>query len=442
MDGTGMESLLAEPREVAWRIQPGDVVITSCGATLPYAFLDALGERGDLHGVTIYSALTLEPTRWMVRQYRGVREEQKRSPGLRFLSFGLGPADREAWAHGLTDLVPVGSRYIRDLFLRSGHSFNVIAVGSSGMDEDGNFNVGPGVDWTLDLLSAAEEGDALVVVEVNPRLPFTHGETSFRRELVDHVIVADRPPPELLPGREHPEDRLIARHVADLVPDEATLAVGHGGLVDRVVRGLSRKRNLGVFSDLIGDALLHLHQEGALTNRRKGFMDGRWVGTHVMGTRALYEFVHHNPAIHLAPVEFVTEGANLLRHERLVAISGAAEIDLYGQVAGDASGFRQLSGPGAQAIFHQAASRSRDGAGIVVLRSTRAGGRTSTISTSLRPGSTVSIPRSDVDCIITENGVARLRGCSMRERALALISVAHPDHQDRLAREASEQGLL
>ena len=433
--------VIAAPREVAWRVQPGDVVVTSAGAALPYAFMDALGKRNDLHGVTVYGALTLEPTSWMIRQYRAIRKEQRKAPGLRLLSFSLGPADREAWALGLLDLVPVSSSRVRDLFL-DGRSFDAIAVGSSGMDEDGNFNLGTNVDWTLDLLAEAEENDALVVVEVNKQMPFSHGETSFRREIVDHVIEVDRPLPEYVPSREQPEDRLIASHVAELVPDEATLAVGHGGLVDRVVRGLARKRHLGVFSDLISDALLFLEREGALTNQRKGFMDGRWVGSHVVGTRALYDHVNHNTSVHLAPVDFVTEPGTIRRNRRMVAISGAAEVDLYGQIAGDAAGRRQLSGPGAQGILHHSAGRTEGGAGIVVLRSTRAAGRTSTITLALRPGSTVSIPRYDVDCVVTEFGVARLRGRSMRERAMALISIAHPDHQDQLAREASDQGII
>ena len=436
-----MDSLIVTPREVAWRVQPGDVVVTSAGAALPYTFIDAVGERNDLHGVTIYGAMTLEPTRWMIRQYRAIRDEQRKAPGIRFLSFSLGPADREAWAHGLLDLVPVGSRHVKDLFTE-GRPFDIITVGSSGMDGDGNFNLGTNVDWTLDLLSAAEENDALVVVEVNERMPVTHGETTFRRELVDHVIRADRPLPEWVNSREHPEDRLIASHVAELVPDEATLAAGHGSLVDRALRGLSRKRNLGVFSDLISDALLFLHKEGALTNRKKGFMDGKFIGTHVVGTRELYDFVDRNEAIHLAPVDFVSEPSTIRRNRRMVAISGAAEVDLYGQVAGDGAGYRQLSGPGAQQILHHSAARTEGGAGIVVIRSTRAAGRTSAITPSLRSGSTVTIPRADVDCIVTEFGVARLRGRSMRERAMALIAIAHPDHQDRLARDASEQGII
>lgn len=436
-----MESLIVEPREVAWRVQPGDVVVTSAGASLPYTFLDAVGERNDLHGVTVYGAVTLEPSRWMIRQYRAIREEQRKAPGLRFLSFSLGPADREAWAHGLLDLVPVGSRNVRDLFLE-GRPFDIIAVGSSGMDDEGNFNLGTNVDWTPDLLAAAEESDALVIVEVNAQMPVTHGETTFRKELVDHVIKVDRPLPEWVTSRERAEDRLIASHVAEIVPDEATLAVGYGSLVDRVVRGLYRKRNLGVFSDLISDALLFLHKEGALTNRRKGFMEGKLVGSHVVGSRALYDFVDGNELLHLAPVDFVSEPGTILRNRRMVAISGAAEVDLYGQVAGDGAGYRQLSGPGAQQAFHHNAARTEGGAGIVVIRSTRAAGRTSTITPYLRPGSTVTIPRADVDCIVTEFGVARLRGRSMRERAMALIAIAHPDHQERLAREAGEQGII
>ena len=433
--------VIATPREVAWRVQPGNVVVTSAGASVPYSFLDAVGERNDLHGVTVYGALTLEPTRWMIRQFRAIHDEQRKAPGLRLLSLSLGPADREAWAHGLLDLVPIGSRYVRDLFL-DGRPFDIIAVGSSGVDEDGNYNLGTNVDWTLDLLAAAEENDALVVVEVNEQMPTTSGETTFRKELVDHVIQVNRPLPEWVPSEEHAEDRLIASHVAELVPDEATLAVGHGSLVDRVVRGLSRKRNLGIFSDLLSDSVLHLHKEGALTNTRKGFMEGKWVGSHVIGTREIYDFLDRNQDIHLAPIDFVSEPGTIMRNRRMVAISGAAEVDLYGQVAGDGAGYRQLSGPGAQQIFHQTASRIEGGAGIVVLRSTRAAGRTSTLTTSLRPGSTVSIPRADVDCIVTEFGVARLRGRSMRERAMALIAIAHPDHQERLAREAGEQGII
>ena len=435
-----LRSLVTSPREAAWRVQAGDTVVLGPGASLPYSFMDAVAERNDLRGVTIIGSMTLEPPRWMVKHARNLRDNAGHRLPFRYLSFFPGPADKEAWQMGLVDQMPAARQDISVLF-RSGKPFQVLALSSPGTDDQGNFNLGPNVDYLQELLSLADERDGLVIVEVNRQLPFTSGETGFRRELVDHIIQVDRPVPELLTMPAQPEDRIIARRVAELVPDGATLTIGSGSLVDRVLRSLSGKRDLGVFSPLLTDGLLFLGKQGAITNRKKGFMDRRWVAASVAGSRDLYDFVDHNEAIHLTSAEFLLSRSNIQRNRTPVAITAAAEVDLLGQVASDMTGERHSSSTGTTADIHAAAAGTPGGSGLVVLRSTWANGKRSSIVSSLSPGVTVSIPYQEVDSVVTEYGLVRLRGRSRRERAMALISIAHPDHQEQLMAEADRLGL-
>jgi acyl-CoA hydrolase len=432
--------MLAKAEDAVARIQNGDVIVLSGGASEPRLFLEALGRRHDLRRVTLISSLTLLPPDFLVRQYMARRQGEAPDRSLRYCTFHVGPGAREGAAAGVVDVIPLNTAEAGRLLQE--RRIDVVVVGTSGMDEEGNFNLACNVDWMPDILAAAEQSDALVIAEVNRSLPRTEGETSFRIEIVDMVIESDRPPFDLPAGIVRPEAANVGGLLAALVPDEATLQIGLGDLVSQASACLDGKRDLGVHSDFLGDVLLHLHERGALTCAKKGFMDGRWVGSTLLGSTKLYGFANRNPLLSLHPLDVVAQPATIARNRKMVSITQAVQVDVLGQIAGQSSSFEFLTNEGVQHAFHKAASASAGGMGIVVLPSTSKGGAESCVVAALAPGTRVSIPAADADCVVTEFGVARLRGKSLGERILNLIAVAHPDHRDGLVREARRMGAI
>jgi acyl-CoA hydrolase len=421
-------------------IQSGDLVTISGGAMQPVAFLAAISARRELRRVTLTTSMSLVPPDFLVRQFVASSRGETPERNVKMCTFSVGPGDRQGAAAGVVDVVPIGIQTISSLLHEK--RMDVIVVGCSGMDDDGNFNLGCNVDWMPDLLAAAEESEILVIAEVNRSLPWTEGETTFRIESVDHIVEAQRPPIGVPLGANMPEAQAIGGYLSSLIQNESTLQVGLGDLVAQSISHLAGKRDMGVYSDLIGDALYRLLDRGVLTGRCKGFMNGKWVGTFILGGQKLYEFVNHNPVISLHPSEFVIRQANIVRNHRMVSVTQGSLVDLTGQVAGQTLEYEFLSNPGAQRLFHISAAISADGMGIVVLPSASSGGRETRVVSTLPPGTPVAIPNADVDRIVTEYGVARLRGKSLGERALNMISIAHPAHRDRLAHEARTMGLL
>jgi len=434
------QRLLAPAEKAANVIQNGDSVVLSGGACQPLSILSALGRRRDLQRVNLYTSLSLVPPDFLVRQYLAKKEGKSLESNVSFFSFCVGPGSRESAQASVVNVVPVSGSAVGRLL--QGRRVDVIVAGSSGMDEDGNFNLSCNVDWMQDILSDAMHRDTVVVVEVNRNLPWTEGETTFRIEAVDMVVESERAVPDLPAPRSAPEARSIGGHLSLLVPDEATLHLGMGELVNQSVIHLDVKRDLGVHSDFIGDGMLHLYEKGAITNRKKDFMPGKWLGSYVLGSRDLYDFVERNAMVALHPTDFVAEPANISRNRRMVSITQATQVDITGQIAGQSREFEFLSNPGIQHGFHAAASASAEGIGITVLTSATSSGRVSNIVPAISPGTAVAIPRGDADCVVTEYGIARLKGKSLSERALNLIAVAHPSHRDLLAREARQLGLL
>lgn len=432
--------LLTTATDAASAIQSGDVVAVSGGASQPVAFLEALGKRRDLHRVKVFTWMTLMPPDFLVRQYVAKQGSLTFERNIALQSFCVGPGARKGAQSGVVDVVPVNSRSIGRMLLE--RRVDVLVVGSSGMDMEGNLNLACNVDWMPDLLSGSDQTDTLVIAEVNPCLPWTEGETTFRVESVDHILECDRPIPDVPQATPAPEARAIGGHLAQLVPDGAILHLGMGELVGQACVHLDVKRDLGVHSDYIGDAFLHLYEKGALTSRRKTFMPGEWVGSFVLGTNRLYEFVNKNSLVALYPLDFVAHPANIMRNHKMVSITQASQVDVAGQVAGQTGAYEFVSNPGIQHGFHVAAADSPKGRGIVILPSSSLSGKDSNIVPAISAGAAVTIPRADVDCVVTEFGVAQLRGKPLPERVLSLIAVAHPVHRDRLARESQRLGLL
>jgi len=234
----------------------------------------------------------------------------------------------------------------------------------------------------------------------------------------------------------------IGRQIAGLIDDGDTLQLGIGAIPDAVLRSLSDKRDLGVHSEMFSDGIVELVERGVITGRLKNFLPGKIVAAFMLGTERLYKFVHDNPMIEMRPVDFTNDPFTISRNDNMVAINSALQIDLTGQVCADSIGCKFYSGVGGQADFIRGAAHSRGGKPIIALPSTALQGTTSRIVPVLDPGAGVTTSRNDVHYVVTEYGVAQLFGRSVRQRAEALIAIAHPDFRDSLGKSAQERHLL
>jgi acyl-CoA hydrolase len=308
---------------------------------------------------------------------------------------------------------------------------------ASPMDAHGFFSISLSPDFTMAAIERARD----VVLEVNPNVPFAFGNCHVHVSQVSALIESEAPLREVGLPQVNDIQRTIGLHVAELVKDGDTLQLGYGSIPDAVVMQLGGKQDLGIHTEMIGDGLISLLASGAVTCRRKNFMPGKIVATFGMGTRRLYDAMHRNPMLEMHPVDFTNDPAIAGQNDNLVAINATLQVDLCGQCGSESLGPNPYSGTGGQTDFIRAANRSNGGRGIIVLPSTAKGDTISRIAPTLTPGTLVSTSKNDVNYVVTEYGVAQLRGKSLRERARELIAVAHPAFREELMHAAKAMAL-
>jgi acyl-CoA hydrolase len=306
------------------------------------------------------------------------------------------------------------------------------------MDAAGNFALGLSPDYTMAAIGRARA----VVLEVNPHVPFTHGNCHVHVSRVSAIVENDDPVSEAVPPVMGPVQQAIGAHVGELVDDGSTLQIGYGGIPDAVVVQLAGKRDLGIHTEMIGDGILKLVESGAVTNRRKNYLPGRMVATFALGSARLYRYMDRNPALEMHPADFTNDPWLAGRNDNLVAINGALQVDLLGQCGSESLGSRPYSGTGGQSDFVRAANRSRGGKAIIVLPSTARDGTVSRIVPALASGTHLTTSKNDVNYVVTEYGVAQLRGKTARQRAQELIAIAHPDFRGDLVDGARRMHIL
>jgi len=404
-------------------ITSGMKVFVHGAAATPTPLLDALAARTDVEDVRLYHLHTDGAAPWT-------------EPGMagRFRSISLfnGPALRAPVNDGRADFVPIFLSDVPGLFSSGTVSIDVALVHLSPPDSHGYCSLGTSVDAAR----AAVDSARFVVAEINEQMPRTHGNTAVPFDRIDAFVHTDRALAQHAPGEE---DQVIARIgelVAALVENRATLQMGIGAVPDAVLSRLGDKRDLGVHTEMFSDRLLDLMATGAITNRFKQVHPGRTVTSFVLGSRRLYDFVHDNPMVEFHSCDRTNDTALIGRNPRVTAINSAIQIDLTGQVCADSIGHRIYSGIGGQMDFIRGAARSRGGKPIIALPSTASDGRHSRIVWELTPGAGVVTTRGHVHWVVTEYGAVNLHGLSIRERADALISIAHPDFRAELARDA------
>jgi len=309
---------------------------------------------------------------------------------------------------------------------------------ASPMDRNGYMTVSLSNVYERDMVENAQ----LVIMEVNEKAPRTHGDTQVHISEVDYVIDNTFEIPELPDADPDEVEMKIAGHISDLVEDGSTLQIGIGGIPNAVAKLMENKKDLGIHTEMLTESMIHLFEKGAITNRKKTLWPGKFIATFAFGTRRMYSFIEDNPAVFLMRGKYVNDPYVISQNEKMVSINTAITVDLTGQVCSEAIGTRHYSGTGGQLDTHRGAAMAKDGKGIIALRSSAKRGTVSTILPLLPYGSPVTVPRQDIDYVVTEYGVARLKGLNVFQRVEALLAIAHPDFRSDLRKQATEIGLI
>jgi acyl-CoA hydrolase len=382
------------------------------------------------------------------RRFRGVRVHQMHAlhdraylhgtmrEHLLHVSYFLSPVTRPAFYERGCELVPNNFSEVPRL-LRETTRCSLVVAAAAPMDRHGYFSLGTNCDYVGPFI-----GRVPFFLEVNEQMPRTFGRNQVHSTQIAGWTGVDRPLVEVTPTVPDAAARAIADHVAERIPDGATLQAGIGSIPNALLERLRDHHDLGIHTELLSDGIIDLVERGVVTGTRKRLRTGKIVGTFALGTRELYDFLDENPAVEMLPVDYVNDPRVIAQEDCFISINATTEVDLVGQCASETVAGRYWSSSGGQADFARGAMFSPHGRGFVVLPSTAAGGTVSRIRCALTTGSIVTTIKNTVDQVVTEYGVAEMRGRSISERARALIAVAHPDFRDELASEAKAAGYL
>lgn len=414
----------------ATKINSGYRVFLTGNCSTPLAFLSALVERHqDLHQVEVVQLLDLAPDPYITPDI---------AEHIRVNSLFIGPGARKGVNQGLADFTPIFLSEIPSLF-RSGHLLlDVAVIQVSPPDKHGFCSYGVEVGVT----KTAAEIAGIVIAEVNPNMPRTLGDSFIHVDQINYFIEVDYELPEMPAHPITDVQTQIAKHIAEYIPDGATLQTGIGGIPDAVLRQLTNHRDLGIHTELVADGVMEMIESGIITNACKSIHQGKVITGFVLGTRKLFDYIHDNPFFELHPTEYVNDPFVIAQNKKMVSINSAIEIDITGQVCADSIGTRFYSGVGGQLDFVRGASRSEGGLSFIALPSTAKNGTLSRIVPQPKAGAGVTTSRNDVRMVVTEYGVADLWGMNIRERVHALTNIAHPDFREDLMRYAHEQNFL
>lgn len=350
----------------------------------------------------------------------------------------IGPNVRDAVVEGRADYTPVFLSEIPNLIRSRRIPVDVSIVSVTPPDADGYCSLGTHID----ISPAAIEAARLVIAEVNPRLPRTFGPYRLHIDTIDAMVEADHAIPALPPPPARPETEAIARNIADLIPNGATLQLGIGAIPNAVLSFLQNHNDLGIHTEMFSDGVMELAKRGVINGSRKTLHPGRMISSFLLGTQPLYEFVDCNPMVELYPVDYTNDPFIIAQNDDMIAINTALQVDLTGQVCSDSIGTQFYSGIGGQVDFIRGAAKSRRGKPIIAIPSTACNGTVSRIVPHLEEGAGVVTTRGDVHYVVTEYGVADLHGRNIRERAMALISIAHPKFRPWLLAEAKQRRFV
>ena len=411
-------------------VKNGDTIIIPTAVGEPPALLTALSEaRRDFRGVQVSQILP-------VRKYAYFDPETVEN--VRHTAYFYSGVTRAGGAEGWVDFIPAYFSEMPALIQRNQMPADVVFSLASPMDEHGFFSLALAADYTM----AAIEKARAVVLEVNPNVPFANGNCHIHISQVSALTESDDPILEVGLPKIGPVQEAIGKYVAEMIPHGATLQIGYGGIPDAVVMQLTDKHDLGVHTEMVGDGIMSLVEAGVVTNRKKNYHPGKMLATFALGSKKLYQFMHRNPALEMHPVDFTNDPYLAGMNDNLHAINATMQIDFMGQCGSESLGFKPYSGTGGQSDFVRAANRSNGGKAFIVLPSTAKDDSISRIVPTLSAGTHVSTSKNDINYVVTEFGVAQLRGKTAKQRCEALIGIAHPNFRGELREAAKKMKLL
>ena len=416
---------IVSPEEAVAGIRSRDQVYLQCAAATPSVLLDALVARApELSDVSIVHLHTEGP---------GPHMAPELAPHFRHRALFIGPNARQAINEGRADYVPIFLSDVPAVFRSGALPLDVVLANVTRPDRHGFCSLSVSVE----AMHAAIQSATTVIAQLNPSMPRTLGESFIHVSEIDLAIEVDQPPYEVARPRIGEVERQIGSFIAELVPDGATVQLGIGAIPAATAEFLTDKKDLGIHTEMFTDSVVDLVEMGVVTGAAKSRNKGKIVTAFMMGTERVYAFVHDNPMVEMRAVDFTNDTSVIRSFEHMIAINSAIEVDLSGQVVADSIGYRMYSGVGGQMDFIRGAALAPGGRAIIAMPSTAGvDGSTSRISAHVAEGAGIVTTRAHVQTVVTEFGVAELWGKSLRERARALIAIAHPDHREALLTEA------
>lgn len=422
---TDYKKKLTTADEAVKVVKSGDGIYIHSNAAAPEVLVEALTSRAnELRDVEIHHILTLGNASYARPEFKDA---------FRVNALFIGSNVRQAVNEGRANYTPVFLSEIPSLFAQGVLPVDVCFIQVSPPDSHGYCSLGVSVDCTV----AARKAARIVIAEVNQQMPRTLGRSFVHISRINHIVETNRALPELKIESPGEVEDSIGQKVASLIEDGATLQMGIGTIPNAVLKHLGDKHDLGVHTEMFSDGILDLVQAGVITNDSKTVLPGKIATSFVMGTKKLYDFVDNNPLVEFQPSDFINDPLIISQNYRMTSINSAIQIDLTGQVCADSIGPSLYSGVGGQVDFIRGAVRSKGGKAIIALPSTAKDGSISRIATFLDRGSGVVTSRADVHFVVTEYGIADLYGKNLRQRARALITIAHPEFRAALEEECA-----
>ena len=423
---TEYQEFIMSAEEAVAEIHPGKRIFVGTGCAAPIELLRALTNRANkLPDTEVVHLLTFGKAPYAEKRF---------ASAFRINSFFIAENVRNIIQEGLGDYTPIFLSNIPNLFSTGMLPLDVALIQVTPLDARGMCSLGVSVD----IVKSAAENAGLVIAQVNSRMPRTLGDSSLPIHDLDILVPVDARIQEVIPPPTDEPTRRIGEYIAALIDDGSTVEFGIGRIPQAVAELLRDKHDLGIHTEMFTDAIINLIESGAVNGSRKTIDRGKVTASFCMGSQRLYDYIDNNPMFAFYPTEYVNDPFVISRQHKMAAINVALEVDLTGQVCADSLGTRFYSGIGGQVDFNRGAARSPGGRAIIALPATAQEGEISRIVSRLSPGAGVVTTRGDVQYVVTEYGVAYLHGKSVQERAIALISIAHPDFREQLLHEAVE----
>ena len=427
------KSKLVSFEEAAKAIKSGDTMWISPVCSAPIDLVNAVSKRyQELENVNAHSGLLMYPFELLKPEYKG---------HINYHSFFLGPVERKMVPYGNVNITSVHFSNM-GWMMKNIVKANVLLAEVSEPDERGYMSYGPLGTFVNDLV--AEKAD-MIIVQVNKNVPYIYGEKNLIHvSKVNYICEKDHKIPELPQPPVTELENKIASYIVPHIPDGATIQIGLGGIANAVGYGLENKKDLGVHTEMLTDSMVYLAKKGVINCSKKNYQSGKIVCGFGIGKQELYEFMDKNPMVYVTPIYEVNKPTNVAKNDNFISINTALMVDLTGQVCSESLGFNQFSCTGGQLDFVRGASMSNGGKSFITLSSTvdTKKGRKSRITLKLPAGSAITTPRTDMQYIVTEYGIANLYNQSIPTRVRELIKIAHPDFREQLMKEAKEAGLI